>query len=151
MQEAKEIGDEFLALEKYVNLNYLVRTVSMCHLIIPSKASNTSQADEFLSSTEKNLAEVVSETMSSAKLVGSAAAGLSQNPEEARQGAAACTLPTVLCGPPPSPALGAGSRLSPGSLVPASNMMCTKHWPSLDSLIHVPRTSDLALACTVLV
>ena len=26
MQEAKEIGDEFLALEKYVNLNYLVRT-----------------------------------------------------------------------------------------------------------------------------
>lgn len=28
MQEAKEIGDEFLALEKYVNLNYLVRTIS---------------------------------------------------------------------------------------------------------------------------
>ena len=25
MQEAKKVGDEFLALEKYVNLNYLVR------------------------------------------------------------------------------------------------------------------------------
>ena len=26
LQEAKKIGDEFLALEKYVNLNYLVRS-----------------------------------------------------------------------------------------------------------------------------
>lgn len=24
MQEARKVGDEFLALEKYVNLNYLV-------------------------------------------------------------------------------------------------------------------------------
>lgn len=26
LQEAKDIGDEFLALEKFVNLNYLVST-----------------------------------------------------------------------------------------------------------------------------
>lgn len=27
MQEAKKVGDEFLALEKYVNLNYLVHLI----------------------------------------------------------------------------------------------------------------------------
>ena len=28
MQEAKDVGDEFLALEKFVNLNYMVRIIS---------------------------------------------------------------------------------------------------------------------------
>ena len=28
MQEAKDVGDEFLALEKFVNLNYMVSTPS---------------------------------------------------------------------------------------------------------------------------
>lgn len=27
MQEAKDVGDEFLALEKFVNLNYMVRII----------------------------------------------------------------------------------------------------------------------------
>ena len=29
LQEAKDVGDEFLALEKFVNLNYLVRTLPL--------------------------------------------------------------------------------------------------------------------------
>ena len=30
MQEAKKIGDEYLSLEKYVNLNYLVSMLQSC-------------------------------------------------------------------------------------------------------------------------
>ena len=30
MQEAKKIGDEYLSLEKYVNLNYLVSLLQPC-------------------------------------------------------------------------------------------------------------------------
>ena len=32
MQEARLVGDEFLALEKYVNLNYLVSALNAQHL-----------------------------------------------------------------------------------------------------------------------
>ena len=34
LQEAKKIGDSFLALEKYVNLNYLVRTACAQHAAV---------------------------------------------------------------------------------------------------------------------
>lgn len=36
VQEAKKVGDEFLALEKYVNLNYLVRPKAQVHYCNPS-------------------------------------------------------------------------------------------------------------------
>lgn len=51
MQEAKEIGDEFLALEKYVNLNYLVSIANpknficiLCTRCMPSLPPNILRA-----------------------------------------------------------------------------------------------------------
>lgn len=45
MQEAKEIGDDFLALEKYVNLNYLVSLTPVLHAPftcrVPSDSTHT--------------------------------------------------------------------------------------------------------------
>ena len=40
LQEAKDIGDEFLALEKYVNLNYLVSTACVS-LALSQKLAST--------------------------------------------------------------------------------------------------------------
>ena len=48
LQEAKEIGDEFLALEKYVNLNYLVRWEQFtCHCQILPCHPNRGQMSYF--------------------------------------------------------------------------------------------------------
>ena len=41
VQEAKKIGDEYLSLEKYVNLNYLVSTLPPCVCSMVSASSCT--------------------------------------------------------------------------------------------------------------
>jgi len=41
VQEARQVGDEFLALEKYVNLNYLVSQVSQTQIGDPVEGLGT--------------------------------------------------------------------------------------------------------------
>ena len=45
MQEAKKIGDEFLALEKYVNLNYLVSCWRLRSLMFLKFSTSTSTSE----------------------------------------------------------------------------------------------------------
>ena len=108
LQEAKDIGDEFLALEKFVNLNYLVSIF----WLPASLSKSTNRRTHLWSLCMLNMAYAHSHL--SMQLCPSqgpklcACAGLPQNPEEARQGAAACAMPAILPLTPTPAVLGAG-------------------------------------------
>lgn len=88
--EAGKIGDDFLELEKFVNLNYMVR----CCEPFLRRAVGTIEVD------------VV-------RRCDHIPTGLPQDPQEARQNAPPRPLPPVLHRPPAPAALGAGQLLWP--------------------------------------